>query len=275
MGTPRNIGIIGLGAMGRPMARHLMAAGFSLSGCDPMKEAQDKAAAIGVCLKPTPAEVARAADFVMIVVGFDSDVERVFFADGGLMEAARKDLIIGVGSTISPSYARELAARTAGSGIVLLDMPLTRGEAAAEAGKMLVLGGGDKAVFENCRPALETFASDVFHLGPFSAGQVAKMTNNMILWACIAANDESIRLAQSLGVDTEVLIEALSHSSAQNWAMSTQIQTNPMPWAEKDMVIAMGEADNLRMPIPLALHVRELIKDFKLRHNYPTPKVPK
>ena len=114
----------------------------------------------------------------------------------------------------------------------------------------------------------------MFYLGPFGSGQIAKMTNNMILWACIAANDEALRLAGSLGVDEQRLREALGQSSAQNWAMDTQIQSNPMPWAEKDMMIAMSEADNLRMPLPLAVHVRELIKDFKLRHNYPTPKAP-
>lgn len=274
MGTPKKIGIVGLGAMGRPMARHLLAAGFSVAGCDPQKEAQAKAAALGVSVQSSPADVARASDMVMIVVGFDADVERVFFSSGGLMEAAREGLVIGVGSTISPSYARALAERTAGTGITLLDMPLTRGEAAAEAGHMLVLGGGDEATFENCRPAFDTFASNVFYLGPFGSGQIAKMTNNMILWACIAANDEALRLAGSLGVDEGRLREALGHSSAQNWAMDTQIQSNPMPWAEKDMMIAMSEADNLRMPLPLAVHVRELIKDFKLRHNYPTPKAP-
>lgn len=271
----KTIGIVGLGAMGLPMARHLLKAGYSVAGCDPQPAARDKAANSGVVLKAGPADVARASDFVMVVVGFDSDVERVFFAEGGLTEGAREGLIVGIGSTISPSYARELAERTRGSGLKLMDMPLTRGEAAAEAGQMLVLGGGDRDIYDRCKPALETFASDVFYLGPFGAGQVAKMTNNMILWACIAANDEAIRLAEGLGVDTAALIDALSHSSAQNWAMSTQIQQNPMPWAEKDMVIALAEADNLRMPLPLAVHVRELIKDFKLRHNYPTPKSPK
>jgi len=271
----RKIGIVGLGAMGRPMARHMLAAGFSVAGCDPNHAAQDRAASLGVSVKPTPAAVATASECVMVVVGFNSDVERVFFAEGGLMEAARPGLIVAVGSTISPSYARELAERTHGAGVILIDMPLTRGEEAAEAGKMLVLGGGDEAAFEKCRPAMETFASNIFHLGPFSAGQVAKMTNNMILWACIAANDEALRLAETLGVDEARLREALGHSSAQNWAMDLQVQKKPMPWAEKDMFIAMQEADNLRMPLPLAMHVRELIKDFKLRHDYPTPKAPK
>lgn len=275
MSEIKRIGIIGLGAMGRPMARHLLTAGYSVSGFDPSEQAREKAAELGVDVRANPAEVAKAGDCVMIVVGFDSDVERVFFSDGGLLEAARPGLIVGVGSTISPSFAKEIEERTAGSGIILIDMPLTRGEAAAEAGKMLVLGGGDEETFESCRPVLATFASDIFHLGPFGSGQVGKMTNNMILWACIAAYDEALGLAESLGVDKERIREALNHSSAQNWAMSSRIETNPMPWAEKDMIIALSEADNVRKSIPLALHVRELIKDFKVRHNYPTPKVPK
>ena len=275
MDSPKNIGIIGLGAMGRPMARHLMAAGFSVAGCDPQQEAQDKAVALGVSVKSTPADVARASDMVMIVVGFDSDVERAFFGDGGLVAGMRPGLIIAVGSTISPSYAQELTKRTAGTGVVLLDMPITRGEAAAEAGKMLVLGGGERDVFEACRPAFDTFASDVFHLGDFGSGQVAKMTNNMILWACIAANEEAFGLAGQLGVEKEQLRNALSHSSAQNWAMDLQIQKDPMPWAEKDMIIALNEADNQRIPLPLSMHVREQIKAFKIANNYPTPKAPK
>ncbi len=261
--------------MGCPMSRHLIASGFSVSGCDPNEQAQAKAAALGVNVLPTPAGVARESDAVMIVVGFDSDVERAFFGAGGLIEAAREGMIIGVGSTISPSYARELGNRTEGTGIILLDMPLTRGEAAAEAGQMLVLGGGDETAFEACRPAFDTFASDVFHLGAFGAGQTAKMANNMILWACIAANEEAFGLAEKLGVNKERLRTALGHSSAQNWAMDRQIQDNPMPWAEKDMTIALQEADETRIPLPLSMHVRELIKAFKIRRNYPTPRAPK
>ncbi|MGE3247753.1 MAG: NAD(P)-dependent oxidoreductase [Beijerinckiaceae bacterium] len=275
MSNPKHIGVVGLGAMGRPMARHMMAAGYSVSGCDPNRDAQQKAATLGVTVMANAADTARASDFVQVVVGFDADVERVFFGGGGLMEAARPGLIVGIGSTISPTFARELAERTKDSGIVLIDMPLTRGQAAADAGQMLVLGGGPKDVFETCRPVFETYASDVFWLGEFGAGQVAKMTNNMILWACIAANDEAFRLAGGLGVDLDLLRTALCHSSAQNWAMSRNIQNDPMPWAEKDMVIAMAEADEVRMPLPLSMHVRELIKDLKIRHGYPTPKSPK
>ncbi|HZT51205.1 MAG TPA: NAD(P)-dependent oxidoreductase [Stellaceae bacterium] len=269
--APQKIGIIGLGAMGRPMARHLVAKGYSVSGCDLAQPACDRAAALGVAVCPSPAAVARQSDVVLIVVGFDAQVERVVFGEDGLRAAARPGLIVAMGSTISPSYARQLAERLAGSGIVLLDMALTRGEPFAESGEMLILGGGDAAAFEACRPVFAAYASDIFHLGPFGAGQVGKMVNNLILWSCIVANDEGLRLGEALGVNQEALRAALGHSSAQNWAMSARAESRPTPWAEKDMSIALKEADAVRMTVPLAGLVRELIKAFKMRRGYPTP----
>ena len=270
--TPARIGLIGLGAMGRPMARHLMAKGFTVAGCDPRAEACAAAQGLGAAIAPTPRDLAARSDAIMIVVGFDAEVEQAMFGAGGLMAAARPGLIVAMGSTVAPSYARDLARRTAGSGIVLLDMALTRGEPFAEAGTMLILGGGDEAAFEACRPAFRSFASDIFHLGPFGAGQIGKMVNNMILWACMNANDEGLRLGEALGVAPELLRQALIHSSAENFALSARADERPTPWAEKDMSIVLKEADALRMSVPLAGLSRELIKDFKRRKGYPTPR---
>lgn len=269
------IGLTGLGAMGRPMARHMMAKGYNVCGFDPAETARQKAMLLGVPLKASPADVARASELVLVAVGFDADVEQAFFGPGGIMEAARPGLIAAICSTIAPSYAQELARRIQTSGVVLIDAPLTRGEGAAEAGQMLVLGGGDKAVFERCRPVFSTFASDIFHLGPFGCGQTGKMVNNMILWACMAATDEGLRLGEKLGVDPEAMRAALGQSSAQNWSMTTRAEDKPTPWAEKDMLIAMAEADGVRMAVPVCGVVREVIKEFKVRRGYPTPKAVK
>src|SRR6478736_8089688 len=137
------------------------------------------------------------------------------------MEAARPGLIVAIGSTVAPRYAAKLAGRLRERGVVLLDAPLARGEAAAVAGKLLIFGAGDEKAFEACRPAFSAFASDIFHLGAAGAGQVGKMVNNLILWACTSANDEGLRLGEALGVDADKLKEALRHGSAQNWAMDT------------------------------------------------------
>jgi 3-hydroxyisobutyrate dehydrogenase-like beta-hydroxyacid dehydrogenase len=271
--TPKRIGIVGLGAMGRPMARHLIAKGFRVAGCDPQPEARARAEALGVAIAPSPRDLAALSDAVLIVVGFDAQVEKVVFAEDGLKAAARAGLVIAMGSTIAPSYARRMEERLSGSGLILLDMALTRGEPFAEAGTMLILGGGDAAAFEACRPVFSCFASDIFNLGPFGAGQIGKMINNSILWASMAANDEGLRLGEALGVDQETMRAALVHSSAQNFSLSARADTRPTPWAEKDMAIVLKEADAAGMSLPLAGLVREVIKDFKRRKGYPTPHV--
>ena len=219
-------------------------------------------------------EVAQASDLVIIVVGFDSEVEEVIFGKEGVLEGARPGLVVALGSTVAPRYAKRLAARLEERNVVLLDIPLARGEAAAVAGKLLIYGAGDLAAFEVCRPAFGAFASDIFHLGPAGAGQVGKMVNNLILWACMSANDEGLRLGESLGVNPERLREALSHGSAQNWAMDTQAERSGMPWAEKDMSIVLQEADLARLSLPLAGAVRETIKGLKIRLGLPMPEIP-
>lgn len=265
------IGIIGLGKMGRPMARHLMRAGHKVTGCDPVDAARAAAAALGVEIRPNPRAMAADAELVFIVVGFDSEVETVIFAADGLMAGARPGLTIAVGSTISPSYARKIARRLEGRDVVLLDVPSTRGEQALEAGEILILGGGNKAAFDRWTPAMRTFANDIFHFGAFGTGQVAKMVNNLILWACMAASDEGLRLAEALGVDPEALRAALHKSSAQNWSMSTRAEDRPIPWAEKDLLIALREADGVRMSLPVSGTVREAMKAYKIRRGIPTP----
>lgn len=274
MTTIQTVGLLGLGKMGCPMARHIIARGYAVLGYDPSAEACRATAAHGARIAASAQEVAQASDLVIIVVGFDSEVEAVLYGKDGVMEAARPGLIVAVGSTIAPRTAVRLAARAAGEGVVLLDAPLTRGEAAAHAGKLLILGAGDERAFEACRPVFESFASDIFHLGAAGAGQVGKMVNNLILWACTAANDEGLRLGEALGVDAEKMRKALHHSSAQNWAMDERADLSGMPWAEKDMTIVLAEADQVRLSLPLCGTIKEVIKGLKIRMGLGMPAVP-
>ena len=269
--TITTVGMIGLGVMGRPMSQHMIKAGYAVVGYDPDPDARRRADELGVRVLGSAREVAIESDLVIIVVGFDKQVEAVVFGDEGLVAGARSGLIIGLGSTVSPSYARDIAKRLEGRGIDLLDMPLTRSDRAAENGTMLVMGGGDPKIFDLCRPILKTFATDIFNLGPFGSGQVGKMVNNMILWACMAANDEGLRLGERLGVDQESMRAALVLSSAANFSLIERADTRPTPWAEKDMIIAQQEADKLRFSIPLCGLVKEVIKAFKVERGYPMP----
>ena len=268
----RRVGIIGLGKMGHPMARHLRTAGFDVTACDVDALVREQAQRSGIAMAAHPRAVAERSDFVIVVVGFDQEAEAVLLGPEGIAAAARPGLIVGIASTVAPRTMARLATRLADSGIILLDMPITRGEPAAEAGELLVMVGGDAEAFESCKPALQSFANSIFHLGDLGAGQVGKMVNNMILWSCISANFEGFKLAQGLGVDLERLRRALVESSASNWALQTQIDRFPMPWAEKDMRIVLGEADRLRLSVPLCGVVTEVVKAVKLERGWPTPR---
>jgi len=268
------IGIIGLGKMGLPMTRHLRAAGHEVAAYDVDAARIADARELGAMACAVPGEVASRSELVIVVVGFDSEVLDVLNGEHGLFEGARGGLTIAVASTVKPELMGEIAAlaERAGKPISVLDVPLCRGEPAAEDGKLLMLAGGDKAVFERWRPAYATFASDIRHLGPLGAGQVGKLVNNLILWACVCANHEGLKLGSALGVDAEVLREALLLSSARNWILETWDQPRPMPWAEKDMAIVMQEADNCRLSLPMCGVVREVVKTVKAEKGMATPR---
>ena len=265
------VGIIGLGRMGRPMTRHLIGKGFAVTGFDVSDGAMAAAATLGAANAADPAEAARQSDLVIVVVGFDSEAEEVVLAPDGLLAGAREGTVIAISSTVAPGTMKRLAAKGEGSGVAFLDAPLCRGEAAAEEGKLLVMAGGDRDVFEACRPAFAAFADAIFHLGDLGAGQVGKMVNNLILWASISANYEGLKLGGELGVEEEPLRQALLQNSASNWALETWREERQMPWAEKDMTIVLREADAARISLPLCGVVKEVIKGIKIERGHPMP----
>jgi len=271
-GDIKRVGLIGLGKMGLPIGRLLHRRGFTVSGYDVALPALKAAAAAGIQPVNSPKAVAAVSDLVIVLVGFDAEVEAVIFGDNGLLAGAADEGIIAVASTVAPRTMKKIAARLpVRPAVALLDIPLCRGEAAAQDGKLLILGGGDRAVFDACSGVFAAFADAVFHLGPLGAGQVGKMVNNLILWASISANEEGLGQGEKFCVDRVTLRKALIESSACNWSLVTRPEERPMPWAEKDMAIVLAEADAVRMSVPLCGVVKEVIKAVKLQRNWPTP----
>jgi 3-hydroxyisobutyrate dehydrogenase-like beta-hydroxyacid dehydrogenase len=263
----KTVGMVGLGKMGNPMARLLASKGFATVGYDPSAAACKASAAHGVTIASSPLELAGRCDLAIVVAAFEHQVEDALFGRNGIVEGANKGLIVGIASTISPKGMRDMGKRLAEKGIVPLDIPLCRGEPFAEAGTLLIIGGGDKAAFERCKPAFQTFATSIHHLGDVGAGQVGKMVNNLILWACISANYEGFKIGEKLGVDREAMRAMLLDSSAQNWAMGSGAGDRPMPWAEKDMMIVLEEADAARISLPLCGSIKEVIKGIKVERG--------
>ena len=263
----KTVGVIGLGKMGNPMARHLARNGFAVLGHDIDPAACQRLAQHGVTAAPSPAALASASDLVIVVTAFENEAEAVLFGADGVVSSAKPGTIVGIAATISPQGMRRFGASLAERQLIALDIPLCRGEPAAEAGQLLIVGGGDKAAFDRCRPAFASFANSIFHLGPVGAGQVGKMVNNLILWACISANYEGLKLGGHLGVDRAAMRAMLLDSSGENWALRSGAGERPMPWAEKDMMIVLEEADAARLSLPLCGTIKEVIKGIKIERG--------
>lgn len=269
----KDVGVIGLGKMGQPIVRHLVAKGFAVTGCDVRAEAVAAAERRGARAAASPRAVAEASDLVIVLVGFENEVMTVLQGADGVLAGARRGAVIAIASTVKPLAMPKIVAlvEAARRDLVVLDTPVCRGEPAAEAGQLLLLAGGDAAAFERCRPAFSSFADALYLLGESGAGQVGKMINNMILWACVCGNYEGLKLARMLGADVDLLVEALTKSSANNYALETWHDPRPMPWAEKDMAIVMEEAEMARLPLPLSGVIREVVKQIKNEKGAPVP----
>ncbi|MCW2877475.1 MAG: 6-phosphogluconate dehydrogenase [Sphaerisporangium sp.] len=263
-----SVGVIGLGKMGHPIARRFRSAGYTVVAHDVREDAREAAAASGIGVVACPREVAAGTDVSLVLVGFDDEARQVV-VDGvhGLLAGARPGHTILIGSTVSPATSRAIGRAAERHGVEVLDTALCRGEGAAVDGTLLILGGGRLEVFERLRPLLGSIGSDVHHLGPLGAGQVAKMINNYLLWLNVVGNYEGLRLAARMDVDLGALREALLKSSGANWALETWERARPMPWAEKDMAILMECADEQGLPMAAAGSIRELIKQIKIEKS--------
>ncbi len=205
------IGFIGLGAMGRPMALHLQAAGHELHVW-----ARRPASADGLpaTVHPTPAALGAACEVVFTVITSSADVEGVALGDSGLIHGMAPGSVLVDCSTIAPDVARRIAGQLAEKGIHMLDAPVSGGEQGAIAATLAIMAGGDAAVLERVRPLLEKLGQRIVHIGPNGAGQVAKACNQMIMVAAIEAVAEAMHLARAAGVDPAKVKQALAGGSA-------------------------------------------------------------
>ncbi len=251
-------GMIGLGAMGLPMARHMLAKGFEVCAIDVDATRNDRARAEGIRIARSPAEIADHADVVVVMVVTDEQVMEVV-VESGLLDRLAKGAVVCVASSCSVTTAQELERIGAAKGIGILDTPVVLGQEACDNGTMTVFCGGGAAAFQKAKPVLATFGANVMHVGDAGMGQLTKTINNMLLWACISANFEALTFAKSMGADIPKMIAALQHSSGANWSLSRWGKSTGK-WAEKDMDVALELAQDARTPVPLAALVDQLMK---------------
>jgi 2-hydroxy-3-oxopropionate reductase len=205
------IGFIGLGVMGKPMARNLLKKGFAVVVCSRTRADVDALAAAGATAADSPAAVARACDRVITMLPDSPDVTAVLEGPDGVFSAVRRDAVLIDMSSISPAVTRRLAARAETLGATLLDAPVSGGEIGAINGTLSIMVGGRRDAFDRVKPILDAMGNPerVIYIGESGAGQTCKVCNQMVIGGTLAAVGEAFALARKAGVDPARVREAL------------------------------------------------------------------
>jgi len=261
-GEKARVGIVGVGRMGLAMVRHLIRQGYQVTACDIDDKQLAKASDIGAANAKTPAEVAHAADFVIVAVGYDEELRQVVLEVDGLLANLAPGSVIAISSTAKPDTVKALDQQARAHGVAILDAPICRGRFAADEGTLLALVGGAPEVVERGRAIYSCFCSDYAHLGEVGHGQVGKTMNNLLLWINAVGLIEAGRLAETTGIDLVKLRAALLISSGASNALKEWDMVS-FTWALKDMQIAADLADKAGLSLPITGAIKELVKEAR------------
>ena len=262
------VGFVGLGAMGRPMARHLVEAGFPLVVHSRSPGPVDELVAAGADRGTSPADVAARSDVVITMLPDTPDVEVVLFGAAGVAEGAAAGSLVVDMSTIDPIATRTFAERLESEGVGMLDAPVSGGTVGAEAGTLSIMVGGPEAALGRARPLFDAMGSTIVHAGPAGAGQVTKACNQLAIAGALEAVAEALVLARKAGVDPATVREALLGGFASSRVLEVHgermLTGNFEPGFRstlmlKDVRIVQHAAEALGVPTPgLAAVVVEL-----------------
>jgi 3-hydroxyisobutyrate dehydrogenase len=220
------VGFIGIGVMGRPMTLNLLKAEHHVTiyARHPEKSEVQEVISAGAKLAPSPRAVAMASDIVITMLPNSPQVEEVVAGPQGVLEGARKGLIVVDMSTIAPAMSRKLAQVASIQGVHLLDAPVSGGSQGAINGTLTIMVGGERAIFEQARPVLEAMGKkeNIFHVGPNGAGEIIKLVNNVLCGAIAAAISESFVLGAKAGADVDTMAKIIGVSTGASWQLANQ-----------------------------------------------------
>jgi 2-hydroxy-3-oxopropionate reductase len=262
------IGFIGLGIMGKPMARNLLRAGHTLVVYDIVPALLDAVAAEGAARGASAKDVATRSETVITMLPDGPDVEAAVLGPGGVIEGAHPGLTVVDMSSISPLVAQKVGAACAASGVEFLDAPVSGGEPKAIEGTLAVMVGGDQKAFDRVRPLLQSMASSVILTGPVGAGNVTKLANQIIVAVNIAAVGEALVLATKAGLDPQVVVDAIKGGLAGSTVLNAKapmiIGRNFKPGFrirlhQKDLRNALDAAESMKVALPLTSLVQQVL----------------
>jgi len=255
------VGYIGLGLMGKSIARNILKAGFPLVVHNRSRRAVDELAAEGARPAFSPAEVAAQVDVVFTNLPDTPDVEKVVLGERGIIEGAHPGLIWADNSTVKPAAARTLSLRLAEKGVLSLDAPVSGGDVGARDATLTIMVGGPAEALEKVLPVFQAIGKTVTHVGAAGAGQVAKAANQIMVAAQMVAMGELLIFSQKAGVDPQKVVEAIKAGSAQCWTLDVKpprlFAGNRAPGFKaymqaKDLNIILETAREYGIPLPSA-----------------------
>jgi 2-hydroxy-3-oxopropionate reductase len=262
------IGFIGLGIMGKPMAKNLLKAGHSLVVYDIMPAGADEVAAAGAAKGSSPKDVAGQTEIVITMVPDGPEVEQAVLGSNGVLEGAKKGTIVVDMSSISPMVAQKVGAQCEAQGIDFLDAPVSGGEPKAIDGTLAIMVGGKQEIFDKVEPILKTMGSTVVLTGKVGAGNVTKLANQIMVACNIAAMGEALVLATKAGLDPEVVFNAVKAGLAGSTVLNVKA---PMVYSrnfkpgfrvrlhQKDLRNALLAAESLKVSLPLTSAVQHIL----------------
>jgi 3-hydroxyisobutyrate dehydrogenase-like beta-hydroxyacid dehydrogenase len=264
--STKKVGLIGLGLMGRPMGMNLVKAGYSLTVWNRTASRADELVAAGAKLAKSPQEVAAASDFLLTMVSDPPALEEVLWGPNGAMQALKRGSTYVDCSTISPTFARKIAAACAERGVRFLDAPVTGGDWGAKKGELLFMIGGDAATLKDAEPILGVMGKKWFHLGPNGAGQTVKLAMNLILALQVDALAEALALTTRAGIQGEKLVEVMQSSMARSGVLDVKapnllkgeyVPSFPLRLMHKDLGLALDLGNQLGVALPATAAARE------------------
>ena len=261
------VGYIGLGLMGKPIARNILRAGYPLVVHNRSQGSVNELVKEGAVPAENPAQVARQVDVIFTNLPDSPDVEEVALGKDGVIEGAHKGLIFVDNSTIKPATARIIADKLGKVGVACLDAPVSGGDIGAQKGTLAIMVGGPKSAVEKILPIFESMGKTITHVGGSGAGQIAKAANQIMVAAQMVAMGELLILAQKAGADPAKVIDAIQGGAAQCWALDNKPQRlfdgirEPGFKAymqSKDLNIVMDTAREYGVPLPLTAITTQL-----------------
>ncbi|MEJ2349626.1 MAG: NAD(P)-binding domain-containing protein [Anaerolineales bacterium] len=255
------VGYIGLGLMGKPMARNILRAGYPLVVHNRSRAAVNELAAEGAKPASSPAQVAGQVDVVFTNLPDSPDVELVALGKDGIIEGAHSGLIFVDNSTIKPATARDISDRLGEKGILCLDAPVSGGDIGAQKGTLAIMVGGPDEALEKVMPVFQVIGEAITHVGGPGAGQIAKAANQIMVAAQMVAMAELLVFAHKAGADPEKVVQAIRGGAAQCWTLDVKPQRlfegNRNPGFKaymqaKDLGIVLDTARQYGIPLPAA-----------------------